>query len=339
MAQAEQLEKQAEGWASIPTAQGTQQAASLRGQANILREQSQSNRGIAMKYREQLSSLPLAEEAEKAKYKGQTQTVFDDDGNQIVTTGDKAYEIAKNGTGVIDGKTVHSAPPQSAYLEENVKRYGEFGKKSNEYEMAYQNDRRALDSLAHVLQSWQAGRGANVVGEFEGLFKYLGVPVPKEYQGASTGLDTVTKMATLIGINASKGMAAGAPATNLQETMLTAPEAFRDPDALYKNLADRMAAMDLTHKMYKDWDDQGQPKNITHYVNTWMEANKTKDFYDPIYKNLPPLKGSTQEGRKIIGAQEPAARPPASYPDARQGNDGKFYIPDPNRPGKYMMVQ
>ena len=208
-----------------------------------------------------------------------------------------------------------------------------------DYDVAYKNDRAALDSLAHVLQNWKSGRAANAVGEFEGLFKYLGVPVPKEYQGASTGLDTVTKMAALIGINASKGMEAGAPATNLQQTMQTAPEAFRDPDALYKNLADRMIAMDISHKMYRDWDQQGQPKNIVHYVNDWNDANKYADFRNDIYGKLGLFKGSTETGRNIVGAQKPQEQPPAAYPDARKGTDGKFYIPDPNRPGKYMMVQ
>ena len=31
--------------------------------------------------------------------------------------------------------------------------------------------------------------------------------------------------------------------------------------------------------------------------------------------------------------------PPSDYPDARQAADGKWYAPDPNRPGKYLLVK
>lgn len=33
-----------------------------------------------------------------------------------------------------------------------------------------------------------------------------------------------------------------------------------------------------------------------------------------------------------------SATPPAAYPNAKKGNDGGWYIPDPNRPGKYLKV-
>jgi hypothetical protein len=189
------------------------------------------------------------------------------------------------------------------------------------------------------LQNWKPGRSSDVTGELVGLANYYNVPLPKDWQGATTGLDAVTKMATQIGINASQKMAAGAPATSLRETMATSPEAFRDPDALYKNLGDRMVAMDISHKMYTDWNDRNQPKNINSYIGDWNKENKYSDFRDNIYSKLGLFKGSTEAGQKIVGAKAPEARPPAAYPDARQGNDGKFYIPDPNRPGKYMMVQ
>ena len=31
--------------------------------------------------------------------------------------------------------------------------------------------------------------------------------------------------------------------------------------------------------------------------------------------------------------------PPADFPDAKKGVDGAWYVPDPNRPGKYLKVQ
>lgn len=55
-----------------------------------------------------------------------------------------------------------------------------------------------------------------------------------------------------------------------------------------------------------------------------------------------------EEGRPSAGAssgqrQGPSQRQQQAQPDlppgARQGSDGKFYVPDPNRPGKYLQVQ
>jgi hypothetical protein len=42
------------------------------------------------------------------------------------------------------------------------------------------------------------------------------------------------------------------------------------------------------------------------------------------------------EAESIIGPQQSSAPP---VEGARQASDGKFYVPDPNRPGKYLQVQ
>lgn len=59
------------------------------------------------------------------------------------------------------------------------------------------------------------------------------------------------------------------------------------------------------------------------------------------YANANPLFPQTQGTQpQAAPAQAAPARssPPASAPNARQGRDGKFYVPDPNRPGKYLQV-
>ena len=335
LAQAEKLEGEAHQWSQMGR---DNQSSALIAQAGALRSQSQQSREIAMKMRDQYAALPLATSVEQAKISGTPQPVYDPDGNAHTVSGDQYLDIVKKGGGVSpDGVPVTAT--KSPYIDKNVANYGDFSKNAMDFETSYKTDRAALDNLAHVLQNWKAGRGAEAAGELAGLANYYNVPLPKEWQGATTGLDAVTKTATQIAINASAKMAAGAPATNLRETIATSPEAFRDPDALYKNLADRMVAMDISHKMYNDWNDQGQPKNINSYIGDWSKNNKYADFYNDIHGKLGPFAGSTQAGRNIVGAQKPQEQPPAAYPDARKGTDGKFYIPDPNRPGKYMMVQ
>jgi hypothetical protein len=54
------------------------------------------------------------------------------------------------------------------------------------------------------------------------------------------------------------------------------------------------------------------------------------------------LPGKTAAPAAKTTAPSPAAKPPANYPDAKQGSDGHggkaWYIPDPKRAGKYLQV-
>ena len=51
--------------------------------------------------------------------------------------------------------------------------------------------------------------------------------------------------------------------------------------------------------------------------------------------------GQPQQSGPPSGPQQAPSQgaPQAPMPGARQAPDGKFYVPDPNRPGKYLMVQ
>lgn len=50
---------------------------------------------------------------------------------------------------------------------------------------------------------------------------------------------------------------------------------------------------------------------------------------------------STPAGSGLLSGQQPQGQAQQSQmpPGAKMGGDGKFYVPDPNRPGKYLMVQ
>jgi len=71
----------------------------------------------------------------------------------------------------------------------------------------------------------------------------------------------------------------------------------------------------------------------------------TPGFFDRLFGTSRPQDASsnlTAPGNKITGieVQDAPVGPPQGAPaDARQARDGKWYAPDPKRPGKYLLVQ
>lgn len=60
-------------------------------------------------------------------------------------------------------------------------------------------------------------------------------------------------------------------------------------------------------------------------------------IYDPLSQEMEQPKGSGPAEHAPAMPQAQDHQPPV--PGARQAPDGKFYVPDPNRPGKYLQVQ
>ncbi len=59
-----------------------------------------------------------------------------------------------------------------------------------------------------------------------------------------------------------------------------------------------------------------------------------KPMFTPQQKSF--LEG---EVKRLSGGSKSSGSAPSAYPNAKQAPDGNFYIPDPGRPGKYMMVR
>lgn len=69
---------------------------------------------------------------------------------------------------------------------------------------------------------------------------------------------------------------------------------------------------------------------------------KTEDALKHIYEKTAPAEPGAADAGGAASAPasqsaQPAAQPPV--PNAKQAPDGKWYVPDPNRAGKYLMVQ
>lgn len=110
-----------------------------------------------------------------------------------------------------------------------------------------------------------------------------------------------------------------------------------------------------------EWDDTDPPVNpITlQPFGSEQELNQFKNMVrQKLYstglseEDMPkPKKGAAKsnyssedgksETKKDAASTSSSAKnaPPKDYPDAKQGVDGAWYVPDPNRPGKYLKVQ
>jgi len=118
------------------------------------------------------------------------------------------------------------------------------------------------------------------------------------------------------------------------------------PVAVMKTLTPLLDPKNLTKEAFVDI----MTRRATQLAQS---TNLTQDQFDKVYKNLPhiSLPGTTpQQASGAPSAAKPAAGgeggaglktqepPPAAYPSAKKAGDGKWYIPDPNRIGKYLEV-
>jgi len=133
-------------------------------------------------------------------------------------------------------------------------------------------------------------------------------------------------------------------------TILEAERAVRGgsllPVGVMKTLTPLLDPKNLTRESFTDI----MTRRATDLANS---TNLTQDQFAKIYRSLPQivLPGTTpQQASGAPSAGKPAAGggggaglqtqepPPAAYPSAKKAGDGKWYIPDPNRTGKYLEV-
>lgn len=300
--QALALEEEAHKWTASGIPEYIRAAETKIQQANMMRAQAVTYRDQGMKLRESYAKLPLEKEAETAKIAGQTKTVYSLDGTPIEVPGDKYLEIVRKGGGDVNGVPV--IPSQSAYLQPIIDNYKDFNTKASKFMADYAVSRPQLAELAHIYQMYQGG-GAGASESLANLSSFLQKMGIDNFSAESAGFDAAYKLATDIAIKTANSMAEGAPAASLRDAMIVAPKPSDNPDALYKNITNRMAAADFSNDMYRTWDDAGQPKNITGYINQFTRNNKYEDYRKKAYEETEPFAGSTEAGRAVTtGSQE-----------------------------------
>jgi hypothetical protein len=300
--QALALEEEAHKWTASGIPEYIRAAETKIQQANMMRAQAVTYRDQGMKLRESYAKLPLEKEAETAKIAGQTKTVYSLDGTPIEVPGDKYLEIVRKGGGDVNGVPV--IPSQSAYLQPIIDNYKDFNTKASKFMADYAVSRPQLAELAHIYQKYQGG-GAGASESLANLSSFLQKMGIDNFSAESAGFDAAYKLATDIAIKTANSMAEGAPAASLRDAMIVAPKPSDNPDALYKNITNRMAAADFSNDMYRTWDDAGQPKNITGYINQFTRNNKYEDYRKKAYEETEPFAGSTEAGRAVTtGSQE-----------------------------------
>lgn len=128
----------------------------------------------------------------------------------------------------------------------------------------------------------------------------------------------------------------GLPANNFSNTdrqFITeiVPKLGDDPESnrIKIEAARRMANLDLERgrawqQFHRDPANKG--KSFADFEIDWAEKTAKRDLFGDLIKKVP--------------QQQQAAAAPANMPaGAKQAPDGNYYVPDPARPGKYLMVQ
>ena len=117
---------------------------------------------------------------------------------------------------------------------------------------------------------------------------------------ASAGFDAAIKSAMDQAITSTQEFAHNAPATGGNMAMQASADPIRDPDALYKNLTDRLGFGDYEYKRATDFMQQ-HPKDVGAWNADFNEKNKPQTFLDAAHGEVKGFVGGTPEVSKAAG--------------------------------------
>ena len=255
------------------------------------------------------TKMPLAM-AEEQKIKGTPQTVYDKYGQSRVIPGDQFLAGIKssNGNGVFvtpDGETVSTGT--DPFAKTKVTNYEEQYTGSNNVIKTWPTLRTKIVELSHIYQNFQANRATPLWADLNSWMVGIGMkPVnPK----ASAGFDAAIKSAMDQAITSTQEFAHNAPATGGNMAMQASADPIRDPDALYKNLTDRLGFGDYEYKRAIDFMQQ-HPKDVGAWNADFNEKNKPQTFLDAAHGEVKGFVGGTPEGSKAAGMPVEKGAPP-----------------------------
>ena len=255
------------------------------------------------------TKMPLAM-AEEQKIKGTPQTVYDAYGQSRVISGDQYLAGIKssNGSGVFvtpDGETVSTGA--DPFAKTKVTNYEDQYTGSNNVIKTWPTLRTKISELSHIYQNFQANRATPLWADLNSWMVGMGMkPVDPK---ASAGFDAAIKSAMDQAITSTQEFAHNAPATGGNMAMQASADPIRDPDALYKNLTDRLGFGDYEYKRATDFMQQ-HPKDVGAWNADFNEKNKPQTFLDAVHREVKGFVGGTPAGSKATGMPVEKGPPP-----------------------------
>ena len=255
------------------------------------------------------TKMPLAM-AEEQKIKGTLQTVYDASGQSRVISGEQYLAGIKssNGSGVFvtpDGETVSTGA--DPFAKTKVTNYEDQYTGSNNVIKTWPTLRTKISELSHIYQNFQANRATPLWADLNSWMVGMGMkPVDPK---ASAGFDAAIKSAMDQAITSTQEFAHNAPATGGNMAMQASADPIRDPDALYKNLTDRLGFGDYEYKRATDFMQQ-HPKDVGAWNADFNEKNKPQTFLDAVHREVKGFVGGTPAGSKATGMPVEKGPPP-----------------------------
>lgn len=225
----------------------------------------------------------------------------DNESKKTVATEEAKLGAAKYQTLVDSGVKAQQEIPQLEMLQTQMNDPNFFSGIGEKYNLAYKRLKSAagIDPDAAVPQEFlRKATAASVLGSF----------------GALKGLGPIR----VAEMNLAK-QAAAAPDNSIPANKLLVEIQKRT----YQRQGD-IAEMAQNYKEQNGTLDAGFDKKVTAYFKA-----------HPIFNDA-----EIQDFHKAIGEapKTTTASAPSQFPNAKQAPDGKFYVPDPQRPGKYLRV-
>lgn len=133
----------------------------------------------------------------------------------------------------------------------------------------------------------------------------------------------------------------GLPANNFSNTdraFVTeiVPQLGNDPQAnrLKIEASRRLAQLDVEKaKDLSEWRRNNKGKSVDDFEVEWADKVAKKDLFGDLVREAQTLV------KQSANPAQQQALPQGFPPNARRAPDGKYYVPDPNRPGKYLEVR
>ncbi len=288
------------------------QEAEARGKGLSSRAEAQAKQDVESSPQALETAATKAGMVKGAEFAATPQKVVDEDGNEVMISGTKAQELAEaNANGQpakLNGKTIYAPDaPQIKGMEQNYQKYTE---ENRTFAQTYSKNREMLTSLAPIYEAWKAGRGGEETANLTGWLSRFGVPataLPPAWQNAPTGFDSAIKVATMqaFGVLQDTPGLQRAPRSGLQETLLTSARPEADPTAAWNIITHGLAALDYTHDMYSNVNQNMKGINVDKAVNSFSDKTNFSGYLEKARKEIPPnFKGITPDSyRTVTGAK------------------------------------
>lgn len=202
---------------------------------------------------------------------------------------------------------------------------------------------KSLSRIQTLMKDFDPGKMAPLKSQLSQWAQSLGVMSQEEADstfGSAGSMGAIGKIAIGLAANQTKALTSRPALLEFQSFMKANPNVEMTPDMLNKVMTYSADVNNLAlekQKEFQKWKKENPYGDSVDFDSMWNQkvTNEFMDKDSEVSKTLIDMAGKNTGN----GAPQTRGATQAPIPNAKQAPDGNWYVPDPNRPGKYLQVQ